>query len=284
MRLEDLDPLRVYAPESYAAFDVAVGHVNGVLPGALAAGVERRVFAGLGLSLESPGNDDDGLQLLVDQFVVYSPGIGDLERERAVSALPDGLDLLTFLHATYVIDQVARLRLVLGGLFPSSDGAAAEPATAQPASDIASAVREMCAAGVRLSGVDAVTTELVRLRVADYHRCRVCGAVRLASAAEAGADEALLSLREDFEASELSAAYKAALRLADVYITAPGDIGPLLASEIRDHFTDGQIVELLLDVSGFSLHKVRVALELDAPPREGPLVLSYDDRGYGLVS
>lgn len=280
--LPELDPLRVHAPESYAAFMAAAAHVDAALPASLVADVALRVAATLGLPADAPG-EADGAAAIVDQFVVYSPGIGETHRQRAAGALPAGLDLFTFLHAVYVADQTARQRLALSRLFGVSEQAPSEPAPAEPVDDLPAAIREMHAAAMRLDRLDPVTTELARLRAADYHHCRVCSAVRLVTAAEAGADEAFLSQRKDFESSSLSDAHKAALRLADAYMQNPGGIGEALAADVRSHLDDAQIVELLLDISAFNLQKVYVALEIDAPPRDGDLALSFDEQGHSVI-
>ena len=63
----------------------------------------------------------------------------------------------------------------------------------------------------------------------------------------------------------------------------PAGIGAALAADVRRTSTDAQIVELLLDVSAFNLQKVYVTLEIDAPPREGDLALSFDERGHSVI-
>lgn len=281
--LPELDPLRVHAPESYAAFMAAASHVDATLPASLVADVGLRVAAGLGLRADAPG-EADGAAAIVDQFVVYSPGIGETHRQRAAGALPPGVDLFTFLHAVYVADQTVRQRLALARLFPPFTTVPAEPAPAAPVADLPTAIREMHAAAMRLDRLDPVTTELARLRAADYHHCRVCAAVRLVTAAEAGADESFLDQRKDFESSSLTEEHKTALRLTDAYMQNPGGIGEALVADVRSRLSDAQIVELLLDVSAFNLQKVYVALEIDAPPRDGDLALSFDERGHSVIA
>jgi AhpD family alkylhydroperoxidase len=278
----ELDALRVHAPESYAAFLAAAAQADAALPAAIAADVSLRVAAGLGLPADDPG-PAAGYAALVEQFVVYSPGIGARHREDALAALPAEVDLGVFLHAVYVADQLARQRLALGRLFGPLDEAPAEPAPAPGADDLPAAVREVHAAAMRLVALDPVTTELARLRAADYHHCRICAAVRLVSAAEAGADETFLDQRRDFESSALSDAQKAALRLTDAYMADPGGIGQALVDDVCSHFTEAQIVELLLDVSAFNLQKVYVTLEIDAAPTGGELTLAFDDRGHSVI-
>ncbi|MBM3678069.1 MAG: hypothetical protein FJW96_09345 [Actinobacteria bacterium] len=282
-RHPELDPLRRHAPESYAAFRAAELHADAVVPAPVWADVTHRIAAGLGLPADAPGADA-GYARIVDQFVVYSPGIGDEHKREAAAALPAGLDLATFLHAVYVADQVTRQRLALARLVEPSAEALAEPEPAPPTPDLPTAVGELHAAAMRLDRLDPITTELVRLRAADYHQCRICATVRLVAAAEAGADETFLDQRRAFETSALSAAHKAALRLTDAYMSNPAGIGDDLAEEVRAHFDDAQMVEILLDVSAFNLQKVYVALELDAPPPGGETALSFDATGHSVIA
>jgi hypothetical protein len=85
-----------------------------------------------------------------------------------------------------------------------------------------------------------------------------------------------------FEESDLPEHQKAALRLATLYVSDPGSIGPELAAELRTHYSDAQIVELLLDISKWSTQKVPVALGLDGAVNPGGLAL-FDFYAEGKV-
>jgi AhpD family alkylhydroperoxidase len=280
--LPELDPLRLHAPDSYAAFVAAGAITDAILPAGLAAEVGHRVAAGLGLTVDSP-ESGSGIAAIVDQFVLYSPGITAEHRAAAAAMLPEGLELGTFMHAVYVVDQLTRQRVALSRLFEASAEPAGEPPPGPEAASLEAAVSEMHAAAMRLDRVDPVTTELVRLRAADYHHCRICATVRLVAAAEAGADEIFLTQRRDFESSGLPDAQKSALRLADAYMAHPAGIDDAFARDLDRHLDPAQIVEILLDVSAFNLQKVYVTLELDAPPEGGETALSFDERGHSVI-
>jgi AhpD family alkylhydroperoxidase len=121
---------------------------------------------------------------------------------------------------------------------------------------------------VRLQGVDPVTTELVRLRCARTHDCRRCRSVRDDAALEAGFDERLGEKIDDYEHSDLSPRHKAALRLADAMILG-GQVEPALREDLRRHFSESEIAELLLDVVKWSVQKALVALRIEPPPNDG---------------
>jgi alkylhydroperoxidase family enzyme len=87
--------------------------------------------------------------------------------------------------------------------------------------------------------------------------------VRDAVALRHGADEELLGKVGHYEASDLPDQQKAALRLADVYLAAPGTMTEELKEELQRHFTGIQLVELVLRLMQYSSDKIMVALGLD---------------------
>jgi AhpD family alkylhydroperoxidase len=87
--------------------------------------------------------------------------------------------------------------------------------------------------------------ELVRLRIAFCNQCRSCIAVRYQSAIDDGLDEgAVCSLERPAEAENLSAAERAALRFAESFATDHLAIDDAAYDELRQHFTEDQLVEL----------------------------------------
>jgi alkylhydroperoxidase family enzyme len=86
---------------------------------------------------------------------------------------------------------------------------------------------------------------------------------RSAVALQRGADEQLLAKVDSYEASDLSPAQRAALRLADAYLTAPGEMSHRAKQEVAANLSSSQIVEVVLKLMGFSSDKVMVALGLD---------------------
>ena len=151
--------------------------------------------------------------------------------------------------------------------------------TAGIADVLAEAMESFAAAAMRAGAVDPVTTELVRLRCAGYHDCRICASLRLEDAREAGVDEDMTAKVARYETSDLPERAKIALRLADAVIIHRGAADLELARDLRRHFSREQIAELLLDVIKWSRQKERVALRLEAPSWEGTNTLRFDDNG-----
>jgi AhpD family alkylhydroperoxidase len=87
--------------------------------------------------------------------------------------------------------------------------------------------------------------ELVRLRIAFFNQCRSCIAVRYQSAIDDGLDEdAVCSLERPAEADNLSEAERAALRFAELFATNHLAIDDAVYDELRQHFSEDQLVEL----------------------------------------
>jgi len=146
------------------------------------------------------------------------------------------------------------------------------------------AIDSFAAAVMRATGVDPVITELVRLRCAQYHDCRLCGSLRLREAREEGVDEATVAKIACHQASDLSDAAKAALRLADAMILSPALADDDLRADLREHFTESQIAEICLDIVKWSQQKYLVALRVETPPWEGLGTLSFDEGGNPQIS
>jgi len=119
-----------------------------------------------------------------------------------------------------------------------------------------------------LDGLDPLTSEIVRLRCARTHSCRLCQSLRWSDARDEGFDEAVDLAIDRYEDSTLAERHKVALRLVDAYLTRPGAIDEKLAAEVRATFTPREIVELVLDLSKWSTQKVHVALRIDATDGE----------------
>src|SRR5690349_8193725 len=86
---------------------------------------------------------------------------------------------------------------------------------------------------------------------------------RGAVAQQQGVDEEMLGKVDGYEESDLSPFQKAALRLADSYLTAPADTPDDGRAAIASELTAPQAVELVLKLMGFSSDKALIALGID---------------------
>ena len=133
--------------------------------------------------------------------------------------------------------------------------------TYQP--ELADALMQLQGAVIRHCVLDVVTMELVRIRCANVHDCRVCRTVRLEPARAAGADETVLAKVQDYESSDLDERHKVVLRLADAHLF--GHVPATLAADVAAHLTPDEAADVVLLVAKCSYQKSLVALGLDSP-------------------
>lgn len=197
-----------------------------------------------------------------EQFSIDVTGISDVGRQRFLSAL--GADAFGAVVLTYIADFAPR---VLAGLDALGMPLALPPPEWDRVTDPADAVfNGFLPAVARETALDPVTSEVVRLRGAGQHRCRLCNSLREATALESGGSEDLYGDIELYEASSrLTEAHKAALRYVDALIWSPADISPSVVEGVRAHFSDAEAVEMTFDVMRNASNKIAVAMAADAP-------------------
>jgi alkylhydroperoxidase family enzyme len=86
---------------------------------------------------------------------------------------------------------------------------------------------------------------------------------RGAVAQQQGVDEQMLEKVDHYEDSDLAPEQRAALRLADAYLVAPGAMSDAVRAEVSALLTPAQGVEVVLKLTGFSSDKALVALGID---------------------
>jgi alkylhydroperoxidase family enzyme len=178
----------------------------------------------------------------------------------------------------YVADFLPRVRAGLTALDLPVDWFPAEPPWNADI-DVADVVFNRLLPGIaRLRSLDPVTTEVVRLRGAGAHNCRLCKSLRDSTALDAGGSEGLYDDIQRYEDSELlSIGHRAALRYVDALIWSPAEITSDVASGVRAHFSVEQARELTLDVLRNASNKIAVAMKADAPRVEHGTARYYID-------
>jgi alkylhydroperoxidase family enzyme len=214
------------------------------------------------LPYEGEPTDDPVVADFAEQFAV---DVSSLSAEQR-SALTAALRAKTFgvVALTFVADYVPRVKAGLAalGLPPIPDPDAWDH-DGEPVELLLNGFAPMVGARRAL---DAVTTEVVRLRGAVQHNCRLCKSLREGAALDAGGSEALYEDIERYETSVLfDERQKAALRYVDALIWAPSRIGADVASGVRAHFDEPEALELTLDVMRNATNKIAVALAADTP-------------------
>jgi alkylhydroperoxidase family enzyme len=216
------------------------------------------------------------------QFCVDVASVDELTRVQMTEAL--GPAAFDYVQALFVFDYAPRVRAVLSAL-GDVPGGVADDVPGEPAS-LWEGLDEFLRSVGRLQALDPVTSELVRLRGARQHDCRLCQSLRSRSAIRAGADDALFSLVDHPGSGELSARQRAALELTDAMIWRPARLDPLLVAAVRQELRADERVELVLDVMRNAANKIAVALRADAPHvSSGVEIYDIDADGdavYGL--
>lgn len=147
-------------------------------------------------------------------------------------------------------------------------------------SELEQHIGAFAAAAVRARSIDPVTTEIIRLRCAQMHDCRLCGSLRVREALDSGFDEGMQRKIGAWESSDFSPKIKAALALCDAMIMHPGAIDPALRESVSEHFDAAQIAEICVDVMKWSQQKALVSLRIEPPASEDSLTeLRFDEAG-----
>jgi alkylhydroperoxidase family enzyme len=220
------------------------------------------------VSVTGPESDTEAVVAeFVEQFSIDVSMIGDAQRSGLWSAL--GGNTFNVVIQMYIADFVPRVRAGLEALGVGeqylrwADGRVVWDHTGDPSDAV---FNGFLPAVARLRDLDALTSEVVRLRGATQHNCRLCKSLRETTALDAGGSETLYGDIEHFEASGLlTDRQKAALRYADALIWTPSHIEGGIAAGVRAHFSDAEAVELTFDVMRNASNKIAVALGGDAP-------------------
>jgi len=301
------DPRAEYAPEAYAALRRLLAELWGAADPRLLELARLRIAQLLGNEREldrhpegAPrlaaaeqaalaawptsehfGPADRAALALTEQFVIDVAGVDDALRASSAEALgAEQLGGLTM--ALWLLDYGQRSQMALDRLFPGAPVTGVADVAGDPAAalQLGSDFDALLKATARLDTLDMVTTELVRLRGARRHNCRICQSTRSVAALEGGADEAMFDKIDRYETSDLDEDHKVALRLTDALTGQPKEIDADLVAQVRSAFTAGQVAELVLDVMRNSAQKVAVTLGGDAPHvEEGVELYALADDG-----
>jgi alkylhydroperoxidase family enzyme len=219
-----------------------------------------------------------------EQFSVDVSAVTDAQRAALTGAL--GRNAFNAVMQMYVADFLPRVAAGLTALEQPVDWVSEQPQW-DPDTDASDVVFNHLLPGIaRLRSLDPVTTEVVRLRGAVAHNCRLCKSLRDSTALDSGGSESLYDDIERYEDSEsLTDVHRAALRYADALIWSPSRIEPAVAADVLQHFSPVQARELTLDVMRNASNKIAVALKADTPRVEqGTSLYTIDADGQPVYS
>ncbi|MGB3412795.1 MAG: hypothetical protein WBA45_16550 [Microthrixaceae bacterium] len=229
-----------------------------------------------------PGASEASVRF-AEQFALDVSIIDDALRSEFLSDSGDS----TFgtIQTIWTADMVPRVRSVLDHIFNPSDWKAADPVEVGD-SELWTTVDDFIRVVHNLNGLDPVLSEVVRLRGAREHDCRLCKSLRSQSALAAGADEELFDSIDTDGQPGLSDRARTATALVDAFIWHPTSLPAELTARLRQQFEPAQAVELVLDIMRNAANKIAVALGADAPNvTHGIDIYDIDENGvahYGL--
>ena len=224
------------------------------------------------------------LVAFAEQFAADVTGIGDNQRSCFLRAFGDSA--FRTVVAIFIADFVPRVWAGCEALGLGRPGVVGDVAFDRETDPVATLLNGFVPAVARLRGLDAVTTEVVRLRGAEAHNCRLCKSLRERHALDEGGSEDIYRQIADYEnADSLSGAHKAALRYVDALIWSPSRIERDVAAGVREHFSEEQAFELTLDVMRNATNKIAVSLGADAPRvAEGTECYEIDESGQTIFA
>jgi alkylhydroperoxidase family enzyme len=248
-------------------------------------------IAGLPSGSDQPSDVevDAAIGTMARQFATDVSAVDDSLRDRFTRAA--GRSTFETVQAIFIADLAPRVMVTLDALAgagaPWIDSA---PVEVDGATFWAS-VEQFLRVVHRLDVIDPVLSEVIRLRGARQHNCRLCKSIRSRPALAAGANEELFDAIDAIDGvgwAGLPERTRIALALTDAMIWHPGSIPDVLVADVRRDFAPTEAVEVVLDVMHNAANKIAVALAADAPNvTEGLEVYEIDLDGvahYGLAA
>lgn len=187
------------------------------------------------------------------------------EDQRAAGLADLGAAALPFVQAVWVCDIGTRARSAMGQLLGDDlfeDGMTDD---AVGGGSAWAAQEQFLREVAKLTALDPVTSELVRLRGARAHACRLCQSLRSRSAVRAAGGSELFDSPVSDDHRDMTTRHAAASDLVDAFIWQPMAWPHGLADRLRALFSPLEAVEMVLDVMRNSANKIAVALAADAP-------------------
>lgn len=214
--------------------------------------------------VDGPAERDSVVAAFAEQFSVDVSEIGENQRRQLLATLGD--NAFRTVVTVFIADFVPRVWAGCEALGLGRRGARDAVEWDHDTDPIDALLNGFAPAVARMRGLDPVTTEVVRLRGATQHNCRLCKSLRESTALAAGGSDELYSQIERYESADgLTNAHKAALRYVDALIWSPSQISEEVARGVHKHFSDEQAFELTLDVMRNAANKIAVSLGADAP-------------------
>jgi hypothetical protein len=245
---------REQAPAAFAAWDELTDAVASTTPTELM--VQARAIARASLDPAAPAVPTSDATRFAEQMVVDVASMSTAVRAAGLAEL--GADAPAFILAVWTEDMMMRAATGWREMF----GEEWRPSPTSAESDPWVAHERFLLEVAKLSVLDPVTSELVRLRGARAHDCRLCQSRRSVSAInQAGRSD----LFEEADPSGISEAQAQALQVVDAFVWRPIQWPPGLGEQAVDALGPAGATELTLDLIRNAANKIAVAFGADDP-------------------
>jgi hypothetical protein len=245
------------APDAFRAWDQLIDVVVATTPADLMD--QARAVARASLDPAEPAGPRSDAMIFAEQMVVDVASMTTDVRAAGLAEL--GARAPAFVLAVWTEDMMIRAGAAWRELF--GDEWCLIPTSAQ--TDPWLAHERFLLEVVKLAALDPVTSELVRLRGARAHNCRLCQSRRNATAIDlAGGGD----LFDDADPSGISADQGLALQVVDTFVWQPIRWPAGLGEQVVDTLGRAAAAELMLEIVRNAANKIAVAFGADAPQVE----------------
>jgi hypothetical protein len=248
---------RDQAPVVFSAWDELIGSVASTTPTEMME--LARAIARASLDPAAPAVPRSDAMAFAEQMVVDVASMTTDVRAAGLAEL--GAHAPAFVLAVWTEDMMIRADAGWREMF----GEEWRPIPTSAGTDPWVAHERFLLEVAKLTALDPVTSELVRLRGARAHNCRLCQSRRSVSAIDlAGGSD----LFDDRDPSGVSDAQALALQVVDAFVWQPIRWPSGLGEQVVDALGPAAATELTLDIVRNAANKIAVAFDVDAPQVE----------------
>ncbi len=248
---------RDLAPVAFTAWDELIDAVASTTPSDLTD--QARAIARASLDPAVPAVPRSDAMAFAEQMVVDVASMTTDVRAAGLAELGAGAP--AFVLAVWTEDMMIRADSAWREMF----GEEWRPIPTSVETDPWVAHERFLTEVAKLPALDPVTSELVRLRGARAHDCRLCQSRRSVSAIDlAGGSD----LFDDRDPSGVSDSQALALRVVDAFVWQPIRWPPGLGKQVVDALGPAAATELTLDIVRNAANKIAVAFDADDPQVE----------------
>ncbi len=248
---------RDQAPAAFTAWDELIATIASTTPRDLRE--RARAVALASLDPAAPALPSSDAMVFAEQMVVDVASMTPDVRTAGLAEL--GASAPAFVLSVWTEDMTIRA----GAAWREMFGEEWRPIPTSAQTDPWVAHEAFLLEVAKLSALDPVTSELVRLRGARAHDCRLCQSRRSVRAVDqAGGSE----LFDDRDPSGISDAQALALQVVDAFVWQPSRWPPGLGKQVVDALGPAAATELALDIVRNAANKIAVAFDADAPQVE----------------